>query len=115
MLRGWGSRCATELTDRRDDAIQIFHNLFIGKASHAKPPREKPTIATLVIVGVEIMGDAVHLDDKAAIEAHEISDEGADRTLAAELVFAKRPVAEGHPKKLLAFGGLTPKVTSMLG
>jgi len=104
-----------KLPDCRDDTIQIFHNLFVGDTNHAKSLRAKPTIATLVVLGVEIMGDTVHLDDKAAIEAHKVGDEGANRTLAAELVFAKRSVAESHPKKLLAFGGLTPKVAGMFG
>jgi len=33
---------------------------------------------------------------------------------AAEFVFAECPIAQGHPKKLLAFGGLAPQVAGML-
>jgi hypothetical protein len=52
------------------------------------------------------MADTVHLDHKSSIEAHEVGDERSNRTLAAEFVLANSAVAEGQPKKLLAFGGL---------
>jgi hypothetical protein len=104
-----GVRCRLSLHSPQDASKRAFDVLLDGPRRDSKNP-EAPVAKFVVAQGIVLhlsqvlMGQPIHLDDKARLRTVEVRDISPQGVLAAESVTRKPALPESFPEKPLGVG-----------
>jgi len=89
--------------DHFENSCRVAQHIIVPEAQDAVFVIEKPFVADHVTRIVRVLA-SIHLNDKTALTADQINNEGADRLLSDELVTVEPARSEPKPQSLLRIG-----------
>ena len=95
--------CRERFQDHVANAFDLFEDFIIPETQDPKPQFAQMGIALDIPGGVRML-PSIHSDNQSSLDTHEISDAGADRTLAPEPVPSKLPMAHASPQHAFGVG-----------
>ena len=99
--------------NRRENAVEIFHDLVVPIAQHPPSVIFEPLRSHGIGSAVRVLA-AIDLDDQRSIEADKVDDIWPQRTLPSELEPAELAVAQCRPKPALGSGQVYSEVSDKL-
>ena len=100
------------LQDGLCHTLDICQNIVVPEAQHAPVVIFKPLRTPGIVRVVNVLA-AVNLNDEPTRYACEISDERTDRSLPAEFVALKLPIAQSIPKPALGVGRVLAQLSGL--
>jgi hypothetical protein len=89
--------------NRDQHSFEVRQHFVIPESQHHKIIGAEPAITARIAGRLRVL-TAIDLDDDASLETDEISNEGPERHLPAELEVGKPAIAQCEPKLALGIG-----------